>query len=277
MSDETTIDYLDTKAGLDNLLGLVEGKEHHAPLVIIPRRHQSAPSEHWADKELRLAAEEIDKGQFKVPQDPEEMFNYGPTQFLARHPRVQEALAKLEQEKETVNSQEGAEKAQMIWEINEMASKPDCWDNQGRWIGKENYEARIGQCLTPFAFIEKLQKVVGESRVQLNSFAVNKRAALLAWEIDWATGNRTKVMVGTLQYPLGTEWMILRFNEYGVPTTARFLGWRTALLSMIKLGVITEEEAHKAFPLSDGFAGDWYRAQLQQLRSQKVEHGKYAN
>ena len=34
--------------------------------------------------------------------------------------------------------------------------------------------------------------------------------------------------VATLQWPLGTEWMVMNFNEFGVPTTAKYLGWRTA-------------------------------------------------
>lgn len=72
--------------------------------------------------------------------------------------------------------------------------------------------------------------------------------------------------VGALQWPLSTEWMILNFDEYGVPTTAKYLGWRTALLSMIRLDVITEEEAHKAFPLGTGPAGSWYRQQLFEWR-----------
>jgi hypothetical protein len=247
--------------------------DNEAPLVIIPRRHQSAPKEHWADAELRKAAEEIDSGQFKVPQDENEFFNYGPTQFLARHPRVQEALARLEKEKEESNSQEAAEKAQMIFEINERMQKPDQWDGQQRWIGKENEEMRRGQVMSPFAFIIKLQKVIGETRVQLNEIAVDKRAALYVWETDLRTATRKKVQVGTLQYPLGTEWMVMRFNEYGVPTTAKYLGWRTALLSMITLGVITEKEAHKAFPLSEGPASAWYREQLAMNR----ERGSHAN
>lgn len=248
--------------------------DSEAPLVVIPRRHQSAPKEHWADAELRKAAEEIDNGQFKVPQDENEFFNYGPTQFLARHPCVQEALAKLELEKEECNSQEAAEKAQMIFEMNEIIQKPDHWDGEGRWIGKANEEMRVVNIMTPFTFIEKLQKVVGESRVQLNTFAVRGRAALLAWEIDWTTGDRKRVQVGTVQYPCGPEWMVMKFNEYGVPTTAKYLGWRTALLSMITLGVITEKEAHKAFPLSEGPASAWYREQLAMM---KKPESKYAN
>src|ERR1700723_2964016 len=49
-----------------------EGTMTDAPLIIIPRKHQSSPKEHWSEKELRLAAEEIDNGQFQVPQDPNE-------------------------------------------------------------------------------------------------------------------------------------------------------------------------------------------------------------
>jgi hypothetical protein len=259
----------------------VSEEKIETPMVVIPRRHQSAPKEHWADAELRKAAEEIDNGQFVVPQDPNEFFNYGPTQFLARHPRVQEALAKLESEKEESNSQEAAEKAQMIWEINERMQQPDHWDGEGRWIGKDNEAMRLGQVLSPFKFMQKLYASgIPEKRVWLNTFAVNKRAALLARELDLTKGTRDVVQVGTLQYPLGTEWMILRFNEHGVPTTAKYLGWRTALLSMITLGVLTEKEAHKAFPVGEGPASAWYREQLMMLRSKnQAQHviGKYAN
>ncbi len=74
------------------------------------------------------------------------------------------------------------------------------------------------------------------------------------------------LQVGTLQWPCSSEWMVLNFDEYGVPTTAKYLGWRTALLSMIRLNVITEKEAHKAFPLGTGPASAWYRQQLYDWR-----------
>jgi hypothetical protein len=75
--------------------------------------------------------------------------------------------------------------------------------------------------------------------------------------------------VGTLQWPLGTEWMVMRFNEFGVPTTAKYLGWRTALLTIIRAGCLTEKEAHKAFPVGSGDAADWYLEQLQDLRAER--------
>jgi len=74
--------------------------------------------------------------------------------------------------------------------------------------------------------------------------------------------------VGTLQWPLGTEWMVMNFNEFGVPTTAKYLGWRTALLTMIRCGAITEAQAHKAFPVGSGPAAAWYLEQLMKMRNQ---------
>jgi hypothetical protein len=75
--------------------------------------------------------------------------------------------------------------------------------------------------------------------------------------------------VGTLQWPLGTEWMVMHFNEYGVPTSAKYLGWRTALLTMVRCRVITEEEAHQAFPVGSGPAAGWYLEQLYRIRNPK--------
>jgi hypothetical protein len=73
--------------------------------------------------------------------------------------------------------------------------------------------------------------------------------------------------VATLQWPLGTEWMVCNFDEFGVVTSAKFLGWRTALLTMIRSNVITEQQAHRAFPVGSGPAADWYLEQLLIWRS----------
>ena len=75
--------------------------------------------------------------------------------------------------------------------------------------------------------------------------------------------------VGSLQWPLMTEWMVMRFNEFGVPTEAKYKGWRTALLTMIRSRAITEEEAHKAFPVGSGPAAAWYLEQLYRIRNPK--------
>lgn len=271
------------------------GEVHIAP------EHQSAPKQTWADKEIQAAAEEIHNGQFVPvldPDDPTDALTVGmqrgqlpdspreidmasmlETQLLMQHPRVQEAMAKLAQEKrEARHSQEYLEKAQMLYEMNAMAVRADQWDGQGRWMGKENEEMRIGLILTPFQFLQRLEKVIGPGRVFINRFAVNGRVALLSPDkielqpLIVVPGQEPRknpsgmVQVGTVQYPCGTEWMVMRFDDYGVPTEPKYLGWRTALLSMIRLGVITEKEAHKAFPLGSGPVKTWYEEQLFELR-----------
>jgi hypothetical protein len=253
-------------------------EENKSPVIIIPAQHQSAPKEHWSAAELRKAQQEISDGRFVAKSDPDELFHYGPTQTLAQHPRVLEALDRLEKEKTSArNTQEFAELLQQQHELNERAAHADQWDGQGRWIGRENEEMRHGLILSPLQFMQRLTKVIGFTRVTLNRYAVNKRVALLAPDPqgesriilpqDPLRRHSGKVQVGTLQYPLGTEWMIMRFDQYGVPLEAKYLGWRTALMSMILLGVITEREAHKAFPLTTGPAADWYKKQLQLQRN----------
>lgn len=73
--------------------------------------------------------------------------------------------------------------------------------------------------------------------------------------------------VATLQWPCGTEWMVCNFNEFGVVTSPKFLGWRTALLTMIRNQTITEKQAHQAFPVGSGPAAAWYLQQLMEWRT----------
>lgn len=73
--------------------------------------------------------------------------------------------------------------------------------------------------------------------------------------------------VGVLQWPMGTEWMIMHFDEFCVPVSPKYLGWRTALLTMVRTRAITEREANKAFPVGSGPAADWYRQQMQLMRN----------
>jgi hypothetical protein len=275
-----------------------------SPVVIIARHHQSAPKETDADREVRKAAEEIASGNFVPAPDDDEILDslaidvqrgrdiplgkdvmhrnsLLETELLMKHPRVVEALAKLEQEKnEAKSSQEFIEKSQMLYELNAEASDPSRWDGQGRWIGRENEEMRIGEILSPCAFMQKLCAVIGEHRVFLNGFAVLKRVALMAPDkepqsrilIPGQAERRDDglVQVATLQYPCSSEWMVMKFDEYGVPTTPKYLGWRTALLALIKQGIITERESILAFPLvSMSDASAWYREQLFMIRNER--------
>ena len=284
--------------------------ENKAPTVHIPLEHQSAPEPTWADKEVAKAAEEIREGQFtpdlsddadligaiglvrgadmqRVADRNRELSRAQMTEMadslaLSQHPRVQEALARLEREKKDARTtQEAAEKAQMLHEYNAKAAQKNQWDGQGRWMGKDNEEMRVVNIMTPHQWLAKLESAIGEKRVLINRFAVLKRVAVL---VPNSEQNRALILepgqlapesqkkdqflaVGTLQWPCGPEWMIPKFDEYGVPVRAKYLGWRTPLLCLIAKRIITEKEAHKAFPLGDGPAGDWYREQLFELRN----------
>jgi hypothetical protein len=78
------------------------------------------------------------------------------------------------------------------------------------------------------------------------------------------------VRVATVQWPLMTEWMIMSFTEWGTVWKPKFYGWRTALLTMIQNGAITEMQAHTAFPVEDTPAAQWY---LQQIFDFKLQGG----
>jgi hypothetical protein len=252
-----------------------ETKNGEAPNVIIPLEHQSAPKEHWMNRELRKAAEDIDAGGFTPELKDDDYFYIGPEQLLWQHPRIIEALELLKTEvSESKNTEEYIEKSLMLHELNEMAMSKDRWDGQGRWLGKENEAERYGELLTPAQFMTRLEAVIGRGRVSLFRYAVMGRVAVLIDNPNktnlfvpgpYTTGD--KLQVATLQFPLGTEWMQMKFTEYGVPKYARFLGWRTALLSLIAQEVITETEAHKAFPVHERTASKWYLQQLYELRN----------
>lgn len=75
------------------------------------------------------------------------------------------------------------------------------------------------------------------------------------------------VRVATVQWPLMTEWMIVQFTEWGTVWKPKFYGWRTALLTMIQNGAITELEAHRAFPVGIGEASAWYLQQIYDFKN----------
>lgn len=348
-----------------------------APTVLIPRKHQSAPREDEVDRAIRTSAEEIAKGDYipemddmderealgsklgialglgsggvAVGQKPtlEEFRSTHEMNELARHPRVQEALEKLAQQRESaVNPEQLLEYEMASHELMCQQQQQYQWDGQRRWQGKENEEMRHGQLLTPWQFMERLEKVIGRERVRLGerfapslqnpktgriglyvanpnykggykppvyvadkvqemreeAWAILKKAKQLralhqdtqadqkfndaanlvqaATEmmmgnmVEAQTQEPPQLRVGTLQAPLGTEWMIMDFDEFDVPTQAKYLGWRTALLTMIRCGAITEAEAHKAFPVGSGPAADWYMEQLYDERQQRLGAAK---
>lgn len=341
-----------------------------AAAVHIPRRHQSAPKEHEADREIKKAATEIHEGRYvpdgSVPEAALDRLGIAlmagtgqgvhsgdkPTldefQFtrdmneLSRHPRVVEALEKMQ--KEIDENPEDPHAVELSWAMHEALERQTYdqrWQGQQRWEGKENEEMRHGRILSPQQFYAELTEVIGRERVLMSDEAVlpypdsrsgrvplyvrnpefkgveqavirnaktvsaeNLRGAaeieltkakrlrlahhsaeadrafhragdmiqtatetLMERDFSQLTAPKQFLRVGVLQWPFGTEWMLMRFDEFGVPKTAKYLGWRTALLTMIRHRVITEAEAHKAFPVGSGPAANWYLQQLHTRRN----------
>lgn len=336
--------------------------------VVIPPHHQSAPKEHWAQKEIMAAAREIDEGQWLPDPDPErdqamaglglalgmgtagvavgekpafeEFRHTWNLDQVSRHPRVAEALERMREEVYAPpDPQQALERNLALRELTSAAAEPQKWDGQGRWEGHENEAMRYGQILSPEQFYDRLGKVVGKGRIKLGEHLVRTspearsgRIGIFMRNPEWQ-GAKKKVIdsrpaqimelrekgyaelrrarqlrrlglhsesdqavnyagcmaeeamrlqmdlcaeeqleppeflrVGTLQWPAGTEWMIMAFTEYGAVYAPKFLGWRTALLTMIRARAITEAEAHKAFPVPSGPAAAWYLEQLQMMR-----------
>lgn len=301
--------------------------------IIIPPEHQSAPKETETDKAVRQAAEEIHEGKW-VPPDAQIALDdvnialaAGPRSYakrvaedatfedfqqtresliLGQHPRVIEALAKLEQEKRTARTpQEYLEKTAMLFELNASSKAGEHWDGEERWKGRDNEEMRQGQVLKPIDFYRRLVAYLGgSSDITVRDYVVNGeivptigngrillgrharrigetgayRVPLLALmrkqlalTVPGHLNPEEPVYLCSLQYPLATEWMVMRFDEFGVPTSAKHLGWRTALLTMIRLGVISPKEAERAFPLGSGPASSWYREQLFEWQNHRPE------
>jgi len=342
--------------------------------VHIARKHQSSPKAHPAEAEIRKAAEEIDGGRLVADtraQDEKTLDGLGlalgmgmdgvavgqarsfeswhqeeqatrQMNELGRHPRVQEAMERMQHELEDAKTPE--QEVEMRWRLHEMLSmeqERNKWKGQERWEGRENEEMRRGEVLSPWQFHERLCKALGRTdRVLLKDDRIIKisstgKSGLLALVIRnplWSgqsamqheyanvKANDLKLSaedellkarklrnakhnaeadksfhlagdmiqaatemvlerdayeeqvpeflrVGKLQAPLGTEWMMMNFDEFGVPTSAKYVGWRTALLTMVRARVITEAEAHQAFPVGSGPAADWYLQQLYMERN----------
>lgn len=322
-----------------------EQVEHGDKLnVIIPIEHQSAPKETDADKAVRSAAQEIHDGKWvpdrehmtqlddmhialgagdrkevkRIAEDPsfEDFERTRGSLILGQHPRVVEALAKLEQEKRMARTpQEYLEKTAMLFELNAQSKTAQHWDGEERWQGRDNEEMRKGLVMKPIDFYSRLMRVigagmdwtlrdytvtmrrpdgsaelkrvptVGNGRVLLGRnatrigeqgayrvplLAVMKKAISLALP-GQSFDPEEPVYLCSLQYPLATEWMVMRFDEFGVPTSPKHLGWRTALLTMIRLEVITPKEAEKAFPLGSSQASLWYREQIFDWQNYRAE------
>ena len=267
--------------------------------VIITPEHQSSPKTSEMEKAVREVAQEIHDGAF-VPTVNDEFFDVGFSALLAQHPKIQDLVSKLETAEVPKTNAEYVEKAEMLFEVNEMFRKGFRWDGQERWMGKYNEESRLVNPMTPTQFIERLAAVgigaeaetkevmVRQKNPAYSPFAIDnmqpeflempmvksdKLIYLGARVVEGCVGLFAKVWneeknimedrrINKLQVPLSPEWSVLRFDEFDVPINEKYHGWRTALLSLIINRVITRKQAEQAFGKPKGEASSFYRKQL---------------
>ena len=164
-------------------------------------------------------------------------------------------------------------------------------------MGRENEEARLVNILHPHAVFQKLkdagvdcsiepatdwvwdidaktglampkQRQRSNARFWLHDNVIMDRVGISAWV--WKDGERVAQYITYLQYPQGPEWSVMRFDEYDVPTSEKYRGWRTAMLRLIQEGVLAEEEVDRAFgPVAMGEVSELYREQLQAYRASR--------
>jgi hypothetical protein len=200
------------------------------------------------------------------------------------------------------SSAEIEDEVERLFLENYIAAAPRRWQNQDRFMGRENEEARLVNILHPHTFIRKLAKAGVDARMETPSFyvweidnktgkpiqikkertagrlwlhdnAVQGLLGISAWITSSNTGLRERKCVTSLQYPCGPEWSLMYFDEFDVPIKERYRGWRTTLLHLILKDVITETEAVTAFgpvPLSD--VSLVYRQTLHAHRMKKGGH-----
>lgn len=197
----------------------------------------------------------------------------------------------------TTEEQEGIEERR---ELNYAAAAGQRWHDQRRFMGKENEAMRLVNYMHPHQVFWKLQRAGVDARIEADSYdvwmpddttgmpikikrertygrlwlanvAINGRIGVSAWVTDRMTGERKRKQVTSLQYPCGPEWSLVHFNEFDVPITERYRGWRTALMQMILADVLTEDEVNRAFgPVPLHSVSLHYRQQLQNHRARRA-------
>ena len=164
-------------------------------------------------------------------------------------------------------------------------------------MGRENEEARLVNILHPHAVFQKLkdagvncsiepamdwvwdidhktglatpvQRNLSTARFWLHENVILDRVGISAWV--WRNGERTAQYITYLQWPRGPEWSVMRFDEFDVPTSEKYRGWRTALLRLMQEGLLDEREVDRAFgPVTMSDVSELYHEQLDAIRESR--------
>jgi hypothetical protein len=192
------------------------------------------------------------------------------------------------------SSAELIEEEQKLFEENYRARAANRWPGQERWMGRENEEMRLVNILHPHAIFMKLksagvdcsidpaidwvwdidhktgltvplQRTRSTARFWLHEVIIKDRVGITGWVKR--NGKRNVQYLTYLQWPQAPEWSLMRFNEFDVPTSERYRGWRTALLKLMQEEVVTEDEVDRAFgPVTHNAASELYLEQLDEMR-----------
>jgi hypothetical protein len=186
------------------------------------------------------------------------------------------------------------EEEQRLFEENYRSRAAYRWQGQERWMGRENEEMRLVNILHPHAIFQKFknagvdcsieaavdwvwdidhktgltvpaQRTRSTARFWLHDVVIRDRIGITGWVRS--NGRRVVKYITHLQHPLSPEWSLMRFDEFDVPTSERYRGWRTAVLRLIQEGVVTEDEVDRAFgPVTQNAASELYLEQLADFR-----------
>lgn len=229
-----------------------------------------APREHVFTSDPKTMT--WDQIQAKINQ-PARTYDQELDDPIIHNPAVAANLKTMSERYQT-STTENIDMALMQYELSycDEGTRRQRWPGQERWMGKEAEEMRVVRIMHPYMFLRKLRSAGVDARpeehknarIWLNSFSRVGRIGVNAWtEGEMQT-------VTTLQYPYAPEYSVMRFNEYDVPQEEKYRGWRTTLLTLVVRGVVTEEEAMKAFGPAVGPASEFYREQMQTTRRVKL-------
>lgn len=147
------------------------------------------------------------------------------------------------------------------------ATKAQRWDHQDELL---DAEARIGRPMRHSDFFLVLEKLVPNlyvvpGRIQ-GHLAVYQTAACS--QKQW--GDRDFRYLFYAEEGLMPEFSQYELGERDIVKRESKRGWRTILLRLIKMGLLSEDVCNRVFGSADGYASERYRRELWKYRNRMV-------
>lgn len=151
---------------------------------------------------------------------------------------------------------------------NSEAVKSQRWEDQEYF---KDYPSRVGKPMHHVEFFDKLKKITGDKiYYEQGNFesdlAIYQMYGTPQPQLD---GRQFEYLFYATKGTM-PEYDLVEFDEVrDVPKKPLMRGWRTLLLSLIRRGTITEDEAHRVFGKSVGNGGYIYRRDLYRWRNRR--------